>query len=129
MVSRQSQLQEDKYFRVLRILADKPDINQRKLAERLGISLGGLNYCLRALIDKGFVKLENFQDSKHKLKYVYVLTPAGMAVKFDMTRKFIDRKMKEYRAIEAEIKSLSDEMNHLPIQNITRQNQSIDSFE
>jgi EPS-associated MarR family transcriptional regulator len=106
MSSRQAKIQEDTYFRVLRILEANPDLNQREIAEQLGISLGGLNYCLRALIDKGFVKLENFNNSKHKLKYAYILTPAGIAQKVTMTSQFLKRKLEEYEALKLEISQL-----------------------
>jgi EPS-associated MarR family transcriptional regulator len=89
MTSRQSQIQEDTTFRALRILAQEPDISQRDLADRLGVSLGGLNYCLRALIDKRFVKLENFSNSRHKFGYVYTLTPAGLLEKAALTGRFL----------------------------------------
>ena len=69
MTSRQAQLQEDTYFRVMRILQENPDLTQRELAEKLGVSVGGLNYCLNALMDRGWVKMQNFQNSKNKFKY------------------------------------------------------------
>ena len=75
MTSRQAKIQEDTYYRVMRLLQEQPDMSQRDLADKVGISLGALNYCLKALMDKGFVKLENFQNSKHKFKYAYILTP------------------------------------------------------
>lgn len=109
MTSRQSQLQEDTAFRVLRILEAEPDISQRALADRLGLSLGGLNYCLKALVDKGFVKLENFSNSRHKFGYVYLLTPAGLAEKAALTGRFLKRKMREYESLKAEIEDLRRE--------------------
>ena len=72
MTSRQAQIQEDTYFRVMCILQENPDLTQRELAEKLGVSVGGLNYCLKALMDKGWVKMQNFQNSKNKFKYVYL---------------------------------------------------------
>lgn len=112
MTSRQSQLQEDTAFRVLRILEAEPDISQRALADRLGVSLGGLNYCLKALVDKGFVKLENFSNSRHKFGYVYLLTPAGLAEKAALTGRFLKRKMREYERLKAEIEDLRREAQH-----------------
>jgi EPS-associated MarR family transcriptional regulator len=109
MTSRQSQIQEDTTFRVLRILEQEPDISQRALADRLGLSLGGLNYCLKALIEKGFVKLENFSNSRHKFGYVYILTPAGLIEKAALTGRFLKRKMAEYEALKAEIASVRSE--------------------
>lgn len=81
-------------------------MSQRELAGRVGISLGAMNYCLKALMQKGFVKLDNFQNSKHKFKYAYILTPAGMVYKIAMTTRFLKRKMQEYEALKVEIAAL-----------------------
>lgn len=105
-----SRLQEDTHFRIMRILKDNPDLTQRELAEKLGMSVGGLNYCLKALIDKGFVKMSNFQKSKNKFKYVYLLTPQGMAEKVALTSRFLKRKMEEYDALRVEIEALKSEV-------------------
>ena len=110
VASRQAAAQEDVHFRVMRLLQAKPDMSQRDLAAHVGISLGSLNYCLKALMDKGFVKLENFQNSKHKFKYVYILTPAGIAQKVALTGRFLMRKMQEYEALKAEIEGLEVEL-------------------
>ena len=110
MTSRQAQIQEDTHFRIMRILQETPDLTQRELAEKLGMSVGGLNYCLNALIDKGFVKMGNFQKSKNKFKYVYLLTPEGIAEKMALTSRFLKRKMEEYEALKAEIKVLKIEV-------------------
>jgi EPS-associated MarR family transcriptional regulator len=110
MTSRQANLQEDTYFRVMRILQENPDLTQRELAEKLGISVGGLNYCLKALIEKGLVKMKNFATSKNKFGYIYVLTPTGMAEKAAITHRFLQRKMDEYAALKAEIEALKSEV-------------------
>jgi EPS-associated MarR family transcriptional regulator len=110
LTSRRSKLQEDTYFRVMRILQENPDLTQRELAEKLGVSIGGLNYCLKALMDKGWVKMQNFQNSKNKFKYVYLLTPQGIAEKVALTSYFLDRKMQEYEALKAEIESLHQDV-------------------
>ena len=109
MTSRRSRLQEDTYFRVLRILQDRPDVTQREIAQLLGVSTSGLNYCLNALIDKGWVKVHNFSESKNKFGYVYLLTPSGIAEKATLTGRFLQRKLLEYEALRSEIESLSDE--------------------
>ncbi|MCA0177980.1 MAG: MarR family EPS-associated transcriptional regulator [Proteobacteria bacterium] len=101
--SRQARLQEDTYFRVMRLLQDDPDLTQRELAQRLGVSVGGLNYCLRALIAKGWVKVQNFSHSKNKFGYVYVLTPRGIGEKTKLTHRFLCRKLEEYEALKQEI--------------------------
>ncbi len=111
MTSRQAKLQEDTYFRVMRILQENPDLTQRELAEKLGISVGGLNYCLKALMEKGMVKMKNFANSKNKFGYVYVLTPKGMAEKAAITHRFLQRKMDEYQVLKAEIEALRSEVH------------------
>jgi EPS-associated MarR family transcriptional regulator len=110
MTSRQAKLQEDTYFRVMRILQENPDLTQRELAEKLGISVGGLNYCLKALMEKGLVKMKNFANSKNKFGYVYLLTPTGVEEKTAITHRFLQRKMDEYYALKAEIEALKTEV-------------------
>ncbi len=102
----QTQTQEDTYFRVLRALNENPDLTQRELAQKLGVSVGSLNYCLKALIEKGWVKMQNFSQSKNKFGYVYILTPRGIAEKAALTGNFLKRKLIEYDALKAEIESL-----------------------
>ena len=111
MTSRRSKLQEDTYFRVMRILEEKPDITQREIAQKLGISTGGLNYALNALIDKGWVKIHNFSESNNKFGYVYLLTPSGVAEKVSLTSRFLQRKLQEYEEMKAEIESLRSELD------------------
>jgi EPS-associated MarR family transcriptional regulator len=106
MTSRQAQIQKDTHFRIMHILQEYPDLTQRELAEKLGMSVGGLNYCLNALIDKGLVKMQNFSQSKNKFGYVYLLTPWGISEKITLTSKFLERKQAEYEALKAEIESL-----------------------
>ena len=109
MTSRRSRLQEDTYFRVLRLLQSSPDLTQREIAQLLGVSTSGLNYCLNALIDKGWVKVHNFSESKNKFGYVYLLTPSGISEKAALTGRFLQRKLLEYEAMRAEIESLRGE--------------------
>ena len=111
MTSRQSKLQEDTYFRVMGILQENPSLTQRELADKLGLSLGGLNYCLRALIDKGFVKMQNFNKAENKLKFVYLLTPRGIKEKSALTYRFLERKMQEYEVLKAEIETLKGQID------------------
>ena len=110
MTSRQAKLQEDTYFRMMRILQDNPNFTQRELAEKLGLSVGGLNYCLKALMEKGFVKMKNCSNCKNKFGYVYLLTPAGISEKSAATHRFLQRKSDEYEALKSEIKSLRSEV-------------------
>jgi len=111
MTSRQRNSQEDTNYRVLRLLQDNPNLSQRELASALGISLGGLNYCLQALLGNGLIKVQNFQSSKRKLAYAYLLTPSGMAEKAVLTSRFLKRKMAEYESLKAEIASLQAAAN------------------
>lgn len=113
MISRQAKLQEDTYFRVLHLLQDNPGITQRELAKTVGISVGGLNYCLKALVEKGLVKMKSFTNSKSKFGYVYVLTPNGIAEKAAIAQRFLLRKMDEYEALKAEIEALKSEFEKL----------------
>ena len=94
----------------MKLLQDKPDMTQRELAEKVGSSLGGLNYCLNALIDKGWVKMHNFSESQNKFGYVYLLTPVGLAEKAMLTTRFLKRKMAEYDAMKLEIDALTSEI-------------------
>jgi EPS-associated MarR family transcriptional regulator len=110
MTSRQANIQEDTHFRIMRILQENPDLTQRELAEKLGMSVGRLNYCLNALIDKGLVKMQNFSSSKNKFKYVYLLTPMGIVEKVALTTRFLSRKMEEHEALKLEIEALKSEV-------------------
>ena len=91
------------YFEVLRKISHKPGASQRKLAKELGFSLGKLNYCLKALKEKGFVKIQNFENNPNKINYIYYLTPKGIAHKTKLTINFMKRKMKEYDELKKEI--------------------------
>ena len=101
---------EDTHFRVLRLLQKNPTSSQRDIAKALGLSLGGVNYCLSALVEKGFVKMRNFREAEDKRKYVYLLTPKGIAEKTALTGRFLARKMREYEALKAEIEAVRAEM-------------------
>ncbi len=107
-------LQEDIQFQVLRRLYETPDVSQRTLAKELGISLGSINFCFQALVDKGWVKMQNFSQSKHKMGYVYLLTPAGIAEKSVLTARFLTRKMGEYDVLREDIEKLKTEMPEAP---------------
>ena len=88
---------------VMRKIAEHPNLSQRDLAAKLGFSLGKLNYCLKELKVKGFVKINNFKKSKNKMKYIYVLTPGGIAAKTKLTINFMKRKMQEYNELKKEV--------------------------
>ena len=91
-------------FEVLRKINKKPNTSQRELAEELGFSLGKLNYCLKALVDKGYVKIHNFNNKKYKLSYFrYVITPKGISERTKLTINYMKRKMKEYDELKKEL--------------------------
>ena len=91
------------HFDVLREIQKQSNSSQRELAQQLGFSLGKLNYCLRALKEKGLVKIDNFKKNPSKFSYIYVLTPAGIAKKTKLTINFMKRKMKEYEDLQMEL--------------------------
>jgi MarR family transcriptional regulator, temperature-dependent positive regulator of motility len=93
-------------LRTLQVLTEQPQLNQRELASQLGVSLGKVNYCLKALLAKGFLKAQNFKNSKNKLAYAYVLTPAGISARAELTAEFLQIKIKEYERLEAQIDDL-----------------------
>ena len=92
------------HFNVLRKIQQKPESRQRELAEDLGFSLGKLNYCLKALKDKGFIKIKNFKKNPNKINYIYVLTPKGVTEKAKLTINFMKRKIQEYDELKSEVK-------------------------
>ena len=96
----------DVHFRVLHLLEEQPTLTQRELAEKLGISLGGVNYCLKSLIDVGHIKAGNFKKNPDKSAYLYLLTPQGVVEKANLTAGFLKRKMAEYHALKKEIESV-----------------------
>jgi EPS-associated MarR family transcriptional regulator len=92
------------HFNVLRKINNKPQSSQRELAEELGFSLGKLNYCLKALKNKGFIKMKNFEKNPNKINYMYALTPKGITAKTKLTINFMKMKMQEYDELKKEIK-------------------------
>jgi|SRR5437762_2705062 len=101
---------EDAHYELMRQLATDPAASQRSLASRLGISVGKVNYCLRALVDKGWVKANNFRRSDNKSAYAYLLTPRGVAAKVKLAQEFLARKECEYEALLGEIEALRTEL-------------------
>ena len=90
----------------MRALEVNPQVTQRELADQLGVSLGAVNYCLNALVEKGLVKIENFKASETKWRYIYVLTPMGIAERAALTGRFLARKLREFEQLRAEIEAL-----------------------
>ena len=96
---------------MLRRLHQTPQVSQRALAKDLGVGLGTINFCFQALVEKGLVKMQNFSQSTNKLRYAYLLTPAGLAEKSKLTAEFLRRKVAEYETLQAEIEKLKAEVN------------------
>src|SRR5262245_51270894 len=90
-------------FQLLRRLSDEPAASQRSMAALLGVSVGKINYCMRALVERGWIKAGNFRRSDNKLAYTYLLTPSGAAAKVRLTREFLRRKVREFEALQGEI--------------------------
>jgi EPS-associated MarR family transcriptional regulator len=100
----------DEYrYKILKLVESNPSISQRELAQQLGISLGKVNFCLKALIDKGLLKATNFRNSKNKLAYMYLLTPRGIEEKASITLRFLKYKIQEHQTLQAEIEELRRE--------------------
>ena len=102
-------------YRLLKYLGDHPDATQRELANELDVSVGKINYCLQALIAKGWVKARNFRKSNHKSAYLYILTPNGIEEKVSVTSSFLRRKIAEYDLLKQEIDRLSAEVETMGI--------------
>jgi EPS-associated MarR family transcriptional regulator len=102
---------EEIQFEVLRRLHRSEKVSQRTLAKDLGVGLGTINFCFQALVDKGLVKIQNFSRNNNKLRYAYLLTPAGVAEKSRLTADLLGRKVAEYEALQVEIEALKAEMN------------------
>ena len=88
---------------ILRHLSKSPSSSQREIANSLGLSLGKINFLIKALIKKGFIKIDNFSKNQSKIKYIYILTPKGILNKLDLTKKFMERKMKEYDDLKKDL--------------------------
>lgn len=106
-----NQTNQETHLRVLREIEGNPEITQRELAQELGVSLGKVNYCLKALIDRGWVKVNNFKNSDNKAAYAYLLTPSGIEEKAKITVRFLKQRMQDYEQIKREISELEIEVN------------------
>jgi EPS-associated MarR family transcriptional regulator len=106
MTSRRHLINEDTHFWTLKHLQQNPSMSQRALAKEVGISVSGINYCIKALIEKGWLKMGNFANNPNKLNYAYLLTPAGVSEKAALTARFLKRKMAEYDKLREEIEAL-----------------------
>jgi EPS-associated MarR family transcriptional regulator len=117
-----SPMNSDIHFKLLDILEKNPELSQRLLSRELGISLGSINYCIRALIEKGQVKAQNFKNNSNKIGYVYLLTPQGISEKIKMTKNFLKKRINEYEELQSEIERLKHDMNKANKLNLTNKN-------
>ena len=106
-------MSEELNYKVIKLIEQDAEISQRELSRELGVSLGKVNYCLRALIDKGWVKAKNFKNSSNKMAYRYLLTPHGVQQKAALTTSFLKRKLVEYETLQREIETLRSEVNKI----------------
>ena len=97
-------IEDEEHFNLIRKISKDSNLSQRDMADELGMSLGKINYCLNSLKKKGLVKIKNFQRSKNKMRYLYVLTPKGISEKTRITLRFMKQKMKEYDELKRELK-------------------------
>ena len=97
-------------IKIIRELEKAPEQTQRLLSKQCGVSLGSIHYCMKALVEKGYVKARNFRNAQNKLAYAYILTPSGINLKKELTVAFLKRKQFEYEALQQEIKALEEEL-------------------
>jgi len=114
---KKSPMNSDIHFKLLDILEKNQKLSQRLLSKELGISLGSINYCIRALVEKGQVKVHNFKKNSNKIGYVYLLTPEGISEKISMTKEFLRKRIKEYDQLQKEIRQLKNDISSSTIDN------------
>lgn len=110
MASNRFLKKQETHFKVIRLLSENPELSTRELAQIVGVSNGSAYYCINALIEKGFIKLENFRSSNDKRRYAYILTPRGLKEKAVLTTRFLHKKLVEYDDLREEILQLKQEM-------------------
>ncbi len=106
MTTRRQTANDDTLFWTLKVLQENPGVTQRTLAKEVGINVSTINFCLKALVEKGWIKMGNFSKNPNKLGYAYLLTPTGVSEKAVLTRRFLQRKMAEYEKLRGEIETL-----------------------
>ena len=112
VIHRKEKTEIEETLMILREIGTNPQLSQRELSSRLGLSLGKINFLLKAMITRGLVKAENFKNSSNKRAYLYLLTPLGIEAKAKTTYRFLKRKMEEYEKLEIEIEQLKKEVGH-----------------
>lgn len=105
-------------LKLIRLLEDSPKTSQRDLSKKFKVSLGSVHYCLKALIEKGFIKAKNFSRSNNKLSYAYIVTPSGIRHKTELTISFLKRKQNEYEKLKNEIKNLEKDLKQIEMDNL-----------
>jgi EPS-associated MarR family transcriptional regulator len=113
-------VEDEIHYKLLKVLEESPDVTQRELAARLGVSLGKANYCLRALMGRGWVKMDNFRRSPNKLGYAYLLTPKGIEEKARIAVRFLRHKRHEFDVLKAEIDRLQLEVENNAAESVAR---------
>ena len=104
-------MDEEVSYKLFKLIEQQPDLSQRELAKEMGISLGKTNYCLKGLMEKGWLKARNFKNSNNKIAYAYVLTPNGLREKTKITARYLKRKVREYETLKSEIEKLRQEVS------------------
>lgn len=102
--------QDEIHLKLMRLIEQNNQLSQRQLAEEMGVSLGKINYCLKAIVEKGWVKASNFKNSEHKSAYLYLLTPKGAEEKATIAKRFLERKIQEYEDIKLQIEEIKSEI-------------------
>jgi len=120
-----SPLDNEDVLKILKVIKEEPALSQRELSSRLGISLGKVNYLIKALIQRGLVKVDNFKSTNNKISYLYKLTPSGIEEKARTTFYFLKRKLEEYDRLEREIRELRQELSVLDVQRENRTDKDI----
>jgi len=110
---KKKRIESEEMLILMRVINENPQMTQRDLSSRLGLSLGKINFLIKSLIEKGFIKADNFKNSNNKISYLYLLTPAGIEEKTRITYRFLKRKMEEYEKLENEIRHLKKEVDLL----------------
>ena len=103
-------MNQDAHYKLLKLLEQNPKASQRELAKDLGVSLGKVNYCIKALIEKGHIKAQNFKNAHNKAAYLYLLTPKGVNAKARITAAYLQRKIEDYESLRGEIEQLQAEI-------------------
>ena len=110
---KKKRIESEEMLILMRVIDENPQMTQRDLSSRMGLSLGKINFLIKSLIEKGFIKADNFKNSNNKISYLYLLTPAGIEEKTKITYRFLKRKMEEYEKLENEIRHLKKEVDLL----------------